>query len=551
MNKVSQFTRVIYIYYVLSKHGLDEIILAMPWFAPIRFLSYVNPWYWMRNRKLPRGQRLREALEDLGPIFVKFGQMLSTRRDFIPDDIALELAALQDSVRPFANAQAILMKRLDMPEATMLSNFINIPLASASIAQVHAATLPNGDDVVVKIKRPGIDKLIRRDIALMRTLAEWAERYTLAGRRLRAKDLVSEFEHTLLDELDLLREAANASILKRNFTHSSMLYIPEIHWPYCRADVLVMERIYGIPVAKTQELQKQGADLKVLAENCIHIFFTQVFRDCFFHADLHPGNLFVDASIPSQPKVIAVDFGIMGTLSPRDQRYLAENMLAFFKRDYRRVAELHLESGWIPSDTRLGEFELAIAAVCEPIFEKPLKDISFGQLLLRLFQTGKRFHMEVQPQLLLLQKTLLNVEGLARQLYPDLDLWGTAKPFLEKWLKTQVGPKALIRKLREYAPIWAERLPELPNIWFRQAQVGVMSPVMPSHYPPVAQQHETFKKRRVSRFWQGLWVGVAFVALSGLAWLTQAWHMPLNPESSLLFVAILAYILLLLSLVRR
>ncbi|MBY0384895.1 hypothetical protein K2X05_07025, partial [bacterium] len=267
---------------------------------------------------------------------------------------------------------AILIKRLNIPDETMLTNFINIPLASASIAQVHAATLPNGEDVVVKIKRPGIDKLIRRDIAIMHTLAEWAERYTLAGRRFRANDIVSEFEHTLLDELDLLREAANASILKRNFAHSPMLYVPEIIWPYCRTDVLVMERIYGIPVAKTLELQRQGANLKVLAENCVHMFFTQVFRDCFFHADLHPGNLFVDLAQPEYPKLIAVDFGIMGTLSPRDQRYLAENMLAFFKRDYRRVAELHLESGWIPPDTRLGEFELAIAAVCEPIFEKPL-----------------------------------------------------------------------------------------------------------------------------------------------------------------------------------
>lgn len=551
MNQFSKLMRVIYIYYVLSKHGLDEIILAMPWFAPIRFLSYMNPWYWTRNRKLPRGQRLREALEDLGPIFVKFGQMLSTRRDFIPDDIALELALLQDSVRPFPNAKAILYERLDLPEAEMPQHFIEIPLASASIAQVHAATLPSGEDVVIKIKRPGIDRLIRRDISLMHTLANWAERYTVAGRRLRANDLVSEFEHTILDELDLLREAANASMLRRNFLHSDKLYIPEVIWPYCRTDILVMERIYGIPAAKVNAQNSQDANLQTLAENAIIIFFTQVFRDCFFHADLHPGNLFVDLTNPAHPKFIAVDFGIMGTLSPEDQRYLAENMLAFFKRDYRRVAELHLESGWIPPETRLGEFELAIAAVCEPIFEKPLKDISFGQLLLRLFQTGKRFHMEIQPQLLLLQKTLFNVEGLARQLYPELDLWHTAKPFLEQWLKTQVGPKAFLKKLKEYAPIWAERLPELPNILIRAASGNTTASLVQRNYQPVTQQNEAFKKQRASRFWQGLWMGVSLIAVCSLTWLVKPWQQPLTAENSLLAVTLIAYLLLLLSFAKR
>lgn len=543
MNKLSQFARVLYIYYILSKHGLDDIILSMAWFAPVRFLAYLNPWYWLRNRKLPRGQRLREAFEDLGPIFVKFGQMLSTRRDLVPDDIALELALLQDQVRPFGNPAALLEKRLGAPLDTLLSSFIVKPLASASIAQVHAATLPNGDDVVVKLKRPGIDQLIRRDIALMYRLAVMAERYTLAGRRMRAKDLVAEFEHTLLDELDLLREAANASILRRNFIKSSMLYVPEIYWPYCRTDVLVMERIYGTPVAKTLLLEQQGVNLKILAEHCIHVFFTQVFRDCFFHADMHPGNLFVDVTLSQEPKLIAVDFGIMGTLSPRDQRYLAENMLAFFKRDYRKVAELHLESGWIPADTRLGEFELAIAAVCEPIFEKPLKDISFGQLLLRLFQTGKRFHMEVQPQLLLLQKTLLNIEGLARQLYPDLDLWGTAKPFLEKWLKEQVGPRALLRKIRENAPIWAERIPEIPNIWYRQWQYQAEHPETNRRQHTSSHSH---KATTSNFFWRGFIAGIGFLCLTGVVLITKPWLLPYSPATILLGVAFLSYLGLLL-----
>lgn len=463
MNKLSQVGRLIHINYVLAKNGLDEIILATRWFAPFRFLTYFNPWYWTRNRHLERAVRLRLTLEELGPIFVKFGQMLSARPDLLPDVYVKELALLQDRVPPFANAQKVIQKIYGQPVTELFSQFEPIALASASIAQVHAAVLHDGKEVVIKVLRPGVDKIIKRDIALLYTLAGLFERYWYMGRRLRAREIVTEFEHTLLDELDLLREASNASILRRNFLNSPLLYIPEMYWPYCRDNAIVMERIYGIPIANINQLKDAGIDLKKLAENGIQLFFTQVFRDCFFHADMHPGNIFVSYTNPVNPQYILVDCGIVGSLTPSDQRYLAENMLAFFKRDYRRVAELHLESGWIPPNTRIQDFESAISTVCEPIFEKPLKDISFGNLLLRLFQTGKRFHMEIQPQLLLLQKTLLNIEGLGRQLYPDLDLWSTARPFLEKWLQQQVGPKAFLRKFKENLPFWLENFPEVPN----------------------------------------------------------------------------------------
>ncbi|NNM59493.1 MAG: ubiquinone biosynthesis regulatory protein kinase UbiB [Legionellales bacterium] len=463
MNKISQLGRLIHINYVLAKNGLDEIILATRWFAPLRFLTYVNPWYWTRNRYLERSVRLRMSLEELGPIFVKFGQMLSARPDFMPEEYVTELARLQDRVKPFPHAEKLLEKIYGQKLSALFQEFDPIPLASASIAQVHAAVLYDGREVVVKVLRPGIDKIIKRDIALLYTLAGLFERYWYMGRRMRASEIVAEFEHTLLDELDLLREASNASILRRNFQHSPLLYIPEIYWPHCRDSAIVMEQIYGIPIANRAALLEAGINLKKLAENGIELFFTQVFRDCFFHADMHPGNIFVSREHLDNPQYILVDCGIVGSLTPTDQRYLAENMLAFFKRDYHRVAELHLESGWIPPDTRVQDFESAISTVCEPIFEKPLKDISFGNLLLRLFQTGKRFHMEIQPQLLLLQKTLLNVEGLGRQLYPDLDLWSTARPFLEKWLQQQVGPKAFLRKIRANLPFWLEQLPNMPT----------------------------------------------------------------------------------------
>jgi ubiquinone biosynthesis protein len=462
MMRFGHFFRLAHISLVLARHGLDEIVLATHLLRPVRFLLYLAPWNWFRRYPDPRGVRIRHALEDLGPIFVKFGQILSTRKDLLPDDIAAELTRLQDRVPPFPGAQArqVVERAYGCPLEAVFQQFDETPLASASIAQVHTATLMDGTDVVVKVVRPGIEKTIRRDVSLLLYIAELAERYWREGRRLRPREVVAEFQKTLYDELDLLREAANASQLRRNFSDSALLYVPEVYWPHCTRGVMVMERIYGTPIGNIEELHRQGVDFKRLAERGVEIFFTQVFRDNFFHADMHPGNIFVGAD----HRYIAVDFGIMGTLSPVDQRYLAENFLAFFHRDYRRVAELHVESEWVPAGTRVDEFEAAIRTVCEPIFERPLKDISFGHLLLRLFQTARRFNMEVQPQLVLLQKTLLNIEGLGRQLYPELDLWQTAKPFLERWMSEQVGVRALLKNLRKSAPQWAETLPEIPAL---------------------------------------------------------------------------------------
>lgn len=479
MLRPNQVLRLLYINWVLVRNGLDEIVLATHLFRPFRFVLYLLPWHWFRGDMPPRGERIRRSLEELGPMFVKFGQMLSTRRDLLPDDVAQELAKLQDRVPPFpgVEARAIVEKSLGKPVTELFESFDEQPHASASIAQVHLARLRSGQDVVVKVVRPGIHKTIARDIGLLYVVAELAERYWREGRRLRPREVVAEYEKTILDELDLLREAANASQLRRNFQDSKLLYVPEVYWPYCRRQVMVMERIYGTPIGDVAELKRQGVDLKQLAERGVEIFFTQVFSHSFFHADMHPGNIFVSP----EGRYIAVDFGIMGTLSPVDQRYLAENFVAFFKRDYRRVAELHVQSGWVPAGTRVEEFEAAIRTVCEPIFERPLKDISFGQLLLRLFQTARRFHMEVQPQLVLLQKTLLNIEGLGRDLYPDLDLWQTAKPFLERWMSEQIGVRAFFQGLRQEAPRWAERLPQVPALLYdvlRRAEQGELKVVV-------------------------------------------------------------------------
>lgn len=469
MKFFKRLIRLIQINFILTRYGLDEIVLSMHLFRPFLFLSYFNPWNWGINRNLTRGERIRLAFEELGPIFVKFGQALSTRRDLLPDDIADELAKLQDCVPPFPGevAEAMLVKIYRRPLNEVFAEFNLTPLASASIAQVHAAKLNDGKNVVVKVLRPKVLQQIKRDVDLMYVLANLAERYSPEARFLKPRQVVAEFEQTLYDELDLQREAANASQLRRNFLNSPLLYIPEVYWNYTSKNVLVTERIYGIPVSDITSLRIHNVDLKKLAERGVEIFFTQVFRDCFFHADMHPGNIFVSPNHPEDPQYLGVDFGIMGTLSPFDQRYLAENLLAFFNRDYRKVAELHIESNWVPPHTRIDEFEAAIRTVCEPIFERPLKDISFGNLLLNLFTAARRFNMEVQPQLVLLQKTLFNVEGLGRQLYPDLDLWKTAKPYLENWLKQQIGPKAFIRKVREQLPYWAEKMPELPDLVFQ------------------------------------------------------------------------------------
>ena len=462
IERPGQILRLLHINLVLIRHGLDEIILDLPFFRPVRFLVHLLPWNWFRRHREPRARRIRRTLEDLGPIFVKFGQILSTRRDLLPDDIAEELAQLQDNVPPFSGkvACALVEQAYGKPLPDVFASFDAEPFASASIAQVHAATLLDGREVIVKVVRPGIARLIRRDVALMKIIAGYVERYWSEGPRLRPREVVAEYEKTIMDELDLVREASNASQLRRNFLDSPMLYVPEVFWPWTRQSVMVMERIHGTPIGDIEALRAQGIDFRRLSERGVEIFFTQVFRHNFFHADMHPGNIFVSP----EGQYIAVDFGIMGTLSTEDQRYLAENFLAFFNRDYRRVAELHVQSEWVPKHTRVDEFESAIRAVCEPIFERPLKDISFGRLLLNLFQTARRFDARVQPQLVLLQKTLLNIEGLGRQLYPDLDLWQTAKPFLERWMQEHRGLPGILAALREHAPRWAMQLPELPEL---------------------------------------------------------------------------------------
>ena len=465
--KIRQVFRLIQINHVLSKHRLDDIIQTTHLIRPLRYLSYLSPYRLTHSNKVPRGERLRLALEELGPIFVKFGQLLSTRRDLLPDDIADSLAKLQDQVAPFSNAKALALIKEAYGEENISQFFSHIdehPLASASIAQVHAGQLIDGSEVILKLVRPNIENTIRHDVGLLYTIAALAERFWSEGKRLRPTEVVAELEKNLLDELDMLREASSASQLKRNFEDTDILYIPDINWSLTKSKLLVQERVYGIPIGDIEALKAKNVNLVRLAEIGVEIFFTQIFKHSFFHADMHPGNIMVDATDPDNPKYIAIDFGIMGTLAPDDQRYLADNFLAFFNHDYRRVAELHIQSGWVPAGTRLDEFEAAIRSVCEPIFAKPLKEISFGQLLLRLFQTARRFNMEVQPQLVLLQKTLLNIEGLGRQLYPDLDLWQTAKPILEQWMKEKASPQAAFKTLQQEAPNWLHTLPTLPRL---------------------------------------------------------------------------------------
>lgn len=460
--------------YVIAKtvlqHGLDDLIPKrfMPWYGPV----LRHALFWLSNKypEKSEGERLRLALQSLGPVFVKFGQMLSTRRDLLSQEIADELALLQDRVAPFGSqeAQILIEKALGISDlAQVFSEFELTPLASASIAQVHSATLKeDNQQVVVKVIRPNISKTINADLLLMHTLAQALQKWLPDGKRLRPVEVVQDYRKTIIDELDLSYEASNGKQFRHNFEGSDSLFVPHIYENYCRKNVLVMDRIYGIPVSDVARLQANGTNLKRLAEKGVEIFFTQVFRDSFFHADMHPGNIFVSPETPDNPKYIAIDYGIVGTLNKDDKRYLAENFVAFFNRDYRKVAELHVASGWVPADTSVDEFETAIRAVCEPIFHKPLEEISFGNVLLQLFNTARRFNMVVQPQLVLLQKTLLYVEGLGRQLYPKLDLWETAKPFLENWMQEQMGVKALLKKLQSNLPYWSEKAPELPDLLF-------------------------------------------------------------------------------------
>lgn len=471
-----EMRRLYFIIRTFLSYGLDELIPKIRLTLPLRFGRKLL--FWMPNRHKDKllGERLRLALQELGPVWIKFGQMLSTRRDLFPPQIADQLAMLQDRVAPFDGALAkkqIEQAMGNIPVETWFDDFDITPLASASIAQVHTARLKeNGREVVIKVIRPDILPIIKADMKLIYRLARWVPRLLPDGRRLRPLEVVREYEKTLIDELNLLRESANAIQLRRNFEDSPMLYVPEVFSDYCSQDMMVMERIYGIPVSDIAILHKQGTNMKLLAERGVQVFFTQVFRDSFFHADMHPGNIFVSYEHPEDPQYIGIDCGIVGSLNKEDKRYLAENFIAFFNRDYRKVAELHVDSGWVPPDTNVEDFEFAIRTVCEPIFEKPLAEISFGHVLLNLFNTARRFNMEVQPQLVLLQKTLLYVEGLGRQLYPELDLWKTAKPFLEDWIKDQVGIPALIRTLKEKAPFWIEKMPELPELMYDSLRQG-------------------------------------------------------------------------------
>lgn len=471
MKTIKFFFRLVYICFILAKYGIDKLITSFSFFSTFRFLVFFNPWYWC-GKKSTTAESLTQALEELGPIFIKFGQALSTRKDLLPPEFTQALSRLQDNVQPFSpkKAKTIISKAFGKNPKDVFKTFEEQPLASASMAQVHCATLENDKEVVVKILRPNIKQKIERDLNVMWCLANLVDHYWQDAKRLKPKEIVEEFSNTLFDELDLMREAANASQLRRNFKDSELLYVPEIYWQYTSDKVLVMERINGIPISNIEALKKHNINLKVLAERGIEIFFSQVFKDCFFHADMHPGNIFVNPESTDSPQYICVDFGIMGTLTNQDKRYLAENLLAFFNRDYRKVALLHVESNWVPADTRVDAFESAIRTVCEPIFERPLKDISFGQVILRLFQTGRRFNMIVQPQLILLQKTLLAIEGLGRQLYPELNLWSTAKPFLENWLKEQIGLQALWQNSKENIPFITEQLPHLPKLVFDVCQ---------------------------------------------------------------------------------
>lgn len=515
---MTAFFRLLQILRILIRYRLDTLVPHER--LPLMARLLLSLFQLFPESKLSRGERLRRACEDLGPVFIKFGQLLSTRPDLVPADMVVELDHLQDNVPPFAPAtfQQLVEKSLGAPVDELFAEFERTPLASASVAQVHAARLKDGREVVVKVIRPGIETTIEQDVVLMLWLARLLHRFSPDGRRLRPVEVVEDYRHTIFDELNLQREAANASQLRRHFAKSPLLYIPEVYWEYCRPGVMVMERIYGIPVTNIDELKAQNTDMKLLAERGVEIFFSQVFEHNFFHADMHPGNIFVSREHPQRPQYIAVDMAIVGSLNTEDQYYLARNLLAMFRRDYRQVAELHVQSGWVPETTRINEFEGAIRSVCEPIFERPLKEISFGQVLISLFQTARRFDMEVQPQLVLLQKTLLNIEGLGRQLYPDLDLWATAHPYLERWLENRFHPKSLMGQLKRYGPEWMEKFPEVPHLVFNALeQAKNLSEIAPELHAVARQerQQQVYRRRYRRRGWIG---AAAFVGAAVSAW---------------------------------
>jgi ubiquinone biosynthesis protein len=523
MWRIETWRRLFRIQRVLVRHGLDDVIKATHFLRPLRFVFLLAPR--RVDRSAPLGVRIRLALEELGPIFVKFGQAVSTRRDLLPPDIADELARLQDRVPPFPaeTAMAMLQASYGRPVDEVFARFDREPFAAASIAQVHTAQLANGKEVIVKLLRPGVRAQIVEDLTVLYALATLAHRYWREAKRFRPLELVAEYEKTILDELDLMREGANATQLKRNFEGSDLLYVPEIYWEYCRPEVLVQERIYGIPISDMAALRAAGTNIQRLAENGVEIFFTQVFRHNFFHADMHPGNIFVLVDDPEHPKYAAVDFGIVGSLSPEDQKYLAGNFMAFFDRDYRKIAKLHLDSGWVPPDTRIDELESVVRTVCEPIFSRPLAEISFGQVLTQLFAAARRFRVEIQPQLLLLQKTLVNVEGVGRELYPELDLWKTARPVLRRWMDEQVGVRAVLGDLKDNLPQLREALRELPGavrLLADQAARGRL--VVGVRAPALAGMDRELALARRQRFWLALGFTGVVSGVLVLA-LTTAW----------------------------
>jgi len=518
--KLRVLARLIQIQRVLVRHGLDEFVTETRLYRPLRFIFLASPWTWLERRKVAsRGERLRLALEELGPIFIKLGQALSTRRDLLPPDIAEELAKLQDRVPPFDGklAKQIIETAYGKTLSEVFEAFDEKPLAAASIAQVHVAKLRSAGEVVVKVLRPGMREIISGDLEVMHALADLAKRNSSEARRLRVDEIVDEYEKTVLDELDLMREAANAAQLRRNFEGSALLHVPAVHWDYCRVNVMVMERIRGVTIRDMATLRALGTNIPMLAENGVKIFFTQVFRHNFFHADMHPGNIFVLVDDPSRPRYAAVDFGIVGTLDLRDMHYLAENFLAVFDRNYRRVAELHVESGWVPSTTRVDEMESAIRTVLEPIFNKPLKDISFGTILLRLFDISRRFDMRIQPQLILLQKTLLNIEGLGRDLYPELDIWQTAAPILREWMRDRLSVRTQIKHFRDHLPALVEvahALPPLLKVAVQKAQDGKLHiGVQPEDVERLRLEIRAGERRRNAT------LAASVLGLGGILWL--------------------------------
>ena len=504
---MKHFGRLVFIVVTVLRFGLDEVALSV--FPQRSVRALVRLVTLGRRLDAPRGERLRQGLERLGPIFVKFGQVLSTRRDLIPLDVADELAKLQDRVPPFPAAQsrALVEKAFGRPIEAVFTSFEAEPVASASIAQVHFAVLKDGREVAVKVLRPGMLQVIDQDLTLLHTLARWVDRLSADGKRLKPREVVAEFDGYLHDELDLVREAANATQLRRNMKGLGLVLVPEMVWELCTSSVIVMQRMHGVPISQIERIRAAGVDIPKLARDGVTIFFTQVFRDGFFHADMHPGNIQVSLDPASFGHYIALDFGIIGTLTESDKEYLAYNFIAFFQRDYKRVAELHIESGWVPPNTRVNELEGAIRAVCEPHFDRPLKDISLGQVLMRLFQTSRRFNVEIQPQLVLLQKTLLNIEGLGRQLDPELDLWTTAQPFLERWMNEQVGWRGLLERVKNEAPRYAQLLPELPRLLHQALRQQALPGPNPALLALLAEQ------RRTNRLLQAvLWAGLGFFA---------------------------------------